>query len=128
MNTLFAKFSQGLVSVLNTETSANDKCWNAHPAFAGVSLKHLVSARDTGGQFSCHLVRIEPGHAIGLHAHPQSQEAHMVMGGSGKCRISGTSHHYQPGTTCLIAAATEHEVLAAHDGLELLAVFSPALC
>lgn len=128
MNTLFANFSQGLVSVSSGETSANDKCWNAHPAFAGVSLKHLISARDTGGQFSCHLVRIEPEQAIGLHTHPQSQEMHMVMGGSGECRISGTSHHYQPGTTCLIAAATEHEVLAAHGGLELLAVFSPALC
>ncbi len=128
MSTLFAEFSQGLVSVQNGEASAGGKSWNAHPAFAGVSLKHLVSAGDTGGQFSCHLVRIEPGHAIGLHTHPQSQEVHMVMGASGKCRISGTSHKYQPGTTCLIAAATEHEVLAAHEGLELLAVFSPALC
>jgi len=43
--------------------------WNPHPKFAGVSLKHLVMGKDTGGRLSLHHVRLDPGCAIGDHTH-----------------------------------------------------------
>lgn len=55
--------------------------WAAHPSFAGVELKQLVSGAQTEGKFSYHLVRIAPGGRIGLHTHP-----HAVGNARGDCR------------------------------------------
>jgi hypothetical protein len=34
--------------------------WSKHPTFEGVELKHLLTSKETSGEFSYHLVKIAP--------------------------------------------------------------------
>lgn len=101
--------------------------WNRHPAFDGVELKHLVTAKETGGQFSFHLVRVAPGKAIGNHVHETQLETHEVIAGSGICVNGGAAVSYAPGVVSVLPAGLPHEVTAGPDGLFLFAKFIPAL-
>lgn len=101
--------------------------WAAHPSFAGVELKQLVSGAQTEGKFSYHLVRIAPGGRIGLHTHPTQLETHEVIAGSGFCLRDGQKIAYEPGVISLLPANVPHEVQAGDEGLYLFAKFIPAL-
>ena len=69
--------------------------WNEHPAFAGVSLKHLLTGNDTDGNFSCHLVRVAAGCKIGNHIHEGKWELHEVLCGQGICQIGSIRIPYK---------------------------------
>ncbi|MDY3795886.1 MAG: hypothetical protein SOZ81_04135 [Agathobacter sp.] len=71
----------------------------SHPTFEGVELKHIITAKDTDGHFSFHLVRIAAGKTIGNHR-----------------------------VISIIPAKIPHEVKAGNEGLYLFAKFIPALC
>lgn len=101
--------------------------WNKHPAFDGVELKHIVTARETGGLFSYHLVRIAPGKAIGSHIHQTQLETHEVIAGTGVCVNDGVRLAYEPGVISILPKGSPHEVTAGPDGLCLFAKFIPAL-
>lgn len=101
--------------------------WNKHPAFDGVELKHIVTARETGGLFSYHLVRIAPGKAIGSHIHQTQLETHEVIAGAGVCVNGGVRLAYEPGVISILPKGSPHEVTAGPDGLCLFAKFIPAL-
>lgn len=102
--------------------------WSPHPAFRGVSLRHLITGAETGGALSAHLVRIEPGCTLEAHTHPGSLELHEVLLGAGRCSLGGREVAYGPGVCGLIPAGTEHSVRAdAEESLYLLAKFAPAL-
>lgn len=60
-NDLFETFDNGSLRLPKSTAEFADIPWTKHPAFDGVELKHIVSAKDTAGQFSYHLVRIAPG-------------------------------------------------------------------
>lgn len=127
MNTLFSAFAAGSVAKQNSHTDAAELDWNPHPAFEGVSLKHLIRGADTNGSFSAHLVRLEPGAEIGDHVHETQWELHEVAGGSGYCVLEGRRIPYEPGVAAVLPEATVHKVRAGEDGLQLLAKFVPAL-
>lgn len=99
--------------------------WNPHPMFAGVYLRHLVTGKDTGGRLSLHHVRIDPGCAIGDHAHAGMVEIHDVFAGRGSCTLAGTSIPYNPGVVGVMPADKVHSVDAGDKGMLLLATFSP---
>lgn len=101
--------------------------WNAHPAFKGVFLKHLVKGEDTDGKFSCHLVKVEPGCEIGEHIHEGKWETHEVIKGKGKCVLIDKEISYELGVCALIPADMKHRVLAGQEGLYLFVEFIPAL-
>ena len=101
--------------------------WNPHPKFAGVSLKHLVTGKDTGGRLSLHHVRIDPGCAIGDHTHAGMVEIHDVIAGSGICTLEGSVIPYAPGIISVMPADRVHRVEAGDGSLLLLATFSPPL-
>lgn len=101
--------------------------WNPHPKFAGVSLRHLVTGKDTGGCLSLHHVRIDPGCAIGDHAHAGQVEIHDVLTGAGTCTLEGKVLSYTPGVVGVMPADQVHRVDAGKDGILLLAMFSPPL-
>lgn len=101
--------------------------WSRHQAFDGVELKHIVTAEETGGQFSYHLVRIAPDKAIGNHIHQTQLETHEVIAGNGTCVNNGTELFYEPGVISILPAGIPHEVKAGPDGLFLFAKFIPAL-
>jgi quercetin dioxygenase-like cupin family protein len=131
MNDLFSDFDCGSVARLAdnavTETLSGELSWHAHPVFAGVALKHLVTAAQTGGRFSAHLVRLEPGAEIGDHVHESSWELHEVAAGSGRCLLGGRPIDYAPGVAAVLPQDVPHSVRAGRDGLRLLAKFVPAL-
>jgi quercetin dioxygenase-like cupin family protein len=110
------------------ETDLNTLPWHAHPRFAGVALRHLVTGAETGGALSAHLVRIEAGCCLESHVHEASLELHEVVRGAGNCDLSGRLVAYAPGVCGLIPAGTRHAVQAAAEGdLYILAKFVPAL-
>jgi quercetin dioxygenase-like cupin family protein len=107
--------------------SATDLPWRQHATFTGVALKHLVTGAETGGAFSVHLVRLEPGAEIGDHVHETSWELHEVAGGGGECVLEGNVIPYAPGSVAVMPLNAGHRVRAGKDGLRLLAKFVPAL-
>ncbi|OPX64820.1 cupin domain-containing protein [Methanoregula sp. PtaB.Bin085] len=101
--------------------------WNPHPKYAGVFLRHMVTGNDTGGRMSLHHVRIDPGCAIGDHAHNGQVETHDVLEGSGTCTLEGKKIAYVPGVLGVMPADKVHRVDAGEGGLLLLTTFSPPL-
>lgn len=124
----FELFNNGKVVWPEKEAGFGEIAWLKHPTFEGVELKHIVTARDTGGKFSYHLVRIAPDCSIGNHIHETQLETHEVIKGSGKCVNEGSPIAYEPGVISIMQAGAPHEVTAGSEGLYLFAKFMPALC
>ena len=120
---IFTLFAEGTLADGDQRLDLASLPWQAHPQFAGVFLKNLVTLAQTGGRFSCHLVRIEPNHAIGWHSHPASIELHEVMRGEGICRTEQGDIRYVPGAMGIMAANSFHEVAAGGQGLFFFAKF-----
>lgn len=120
-------FESGRVALPTSAYSCTEKDWNAHPRFAGVYLKHLVSGEHTGQALSCHLVRIEPGAMLEQHTHDPQWELHEVLEGSGRMRMEGRDIPYTPGAISVIPKGCPHEVHAGENGLIMLAKFFPPL-
>jgi quercetin dioxygenase-like cupin family protein len=72
----------GRLYTINTTEDNNNKQWNAHPAFKGVYLKHLITGTETNGQFSAHIVKVEPGCILDTHIHAGKTEIHEVIVGT----------------------------------------------
>ncbi len=125
---LFEAFNNGYLRLPATTVEFAGIPWSKHPTFEGVELKHIVTAKDTNGQFSYHLVRIAPNKSIQNHIHETQLETHEVIAGSGVCINDGVKIPYVAGTISILPAGIPHEVNAAEDGLYLFAKFFPALC
>lgn len=125
---LFNTFNTGFLRLPDKTVAFEALPWSKHPTFQGVELKHIVTAKDTDGQFSYHLVRIAPFASIGNHIHETQLETHEVICGSGLCINQGASIPYEPGVISIMPAGIPHEVNAGADGLCLFAKFIPALC
>lgn len=127
-NELFEAFNRGRLALIDSEVSFGQTNWAKHPTFEGVELKHIVTAKDTNGLFSYHLVRIEPEKAIGNHIHETQLETHEVIAGDGICINNGVEIKYKQGVISIMPEKVPHEVKAGKDGLYLFAKFMPALC
>ena len=86
-NVLFEKFNEGELRLPGKTVAFKGIAWSKHPTFEGVELKHIITAKETGGTFSYHLVRIAPNKSIKTHIHETQLETHEVMpfAQSGKC-------------------------------------------
>ena len=127
-NDLFEAFNNGFLKLPEKTVPFADIVWTAHPTFEGVALKHIVTATDTDGQFSYHLVRIAPNKSIKNHIHETQLETHEVISGSGVCMNDSVEIPYEVGTISIMPSGIPHEVNAGADGLYLFAKFIPALC
>lgn len=107
--------------------SFKDIPWSKHPTFEGVELKHLLSSKETNGEFSYHLVKIAPNKKIGSHIHETQLETHEVIAGSGICINSKKEFIYESGSISIFPMKVPHEIIAGKDGLYLFAKFIPAL-
>lgn len=101
--------------------------WVSHPLFKGVSMKHLISGKETEGQMSCHVVRVEPECSLDYHVHDGQWELHEVIDGDGTGRLKTRTVSYSAGRVTLIPKGTGHSVKAGESGLVMLAKFFPAL-
>lgn len=127
-NTVFENFNQGKLCLPNIEKEFRSIEWSKHPTFDGVELKHIITGKDTSGQFSYHLVRIAPNKSIKNHIHETQLETHEVIAGAGVCINDRVKLNYVPGSISIFGATVPHEVNAGSDGLFLFAKFFPALC
>lgn len=127
-NNLFEVFNNGTLKLPAKSLEFADIPWAKHPTFEGVELKHIVTAKDTNGQFSYHLVRVAPNKGIKNHIHETQLETHEVIAGSGICINDGAEITYETGCISIMPAGVPHEVNAGNDGLYLFAKFIPALC
>ncbi|MDR2845791.1 MAG: cupin domain-containing protein [Candidatus Methanoplasma sp.] len=124
---LFNKFDNGKYYTQGSEVDLSGIKWNKHAKFEGVEMKDVILGSQTGGAFSYHLIKIEPGKSIGLHTHATQVETHEVISGKGVGTIGGAKYEYVPGALALLPVGVEHSVDAGRDGLQLLAKFIPAL-
>ena len=124
---VFEQFEIGALYIFEKEIDIGAINWSIHNKFEGVALKHLITAKDTEGEFSYHLVRVAPQKKIGLHVHETQLETHEVIAGAGACITGGRRLAYTAGVIAVLPAGVEHEVLAGADGLYLFAKFFPAL-
>ena len=124
----FELFENGKLFLPEKEADFSEIEWSKHPTFIGVELKHIITAKDTDGKFSYHLVRIAPDCSIGNHIHETQLETHEVIKGSGRCVNAGSTIPYGAGTISIMQAGVPHEVHADSEGLYLFAKFMPALC
>ena len=76
---LFEKFNDGFLKLPDALKEFVNIPWSVHPVFEGVELKHIVTAKDTDGQFSYHLVRITPGKSIKNHVHETKLETKITQ-------------------------------------------------
>jgi len=118
---------EGVVFGISEEIKVEELPWNEHPTFSGVALKHLVTANNTDGKFSSHLVRVKSGCEIGKHIHEGKWELHEVMRGHGTCIIESKELEYYGGVTAVIPSDLIHVVKAGDEDLYILAKFIPAL-
>lgn len=125
---VFEAFINGRLAVPGRAIKFEHIEWSKHPIFDGVELKHIITGKDTEGQFSYHLVRIAPGKAIKNHIHETQLETHEVIAGTGVCINDGAEIKYEVGVISIMPAKVPHEVMAGNDGLYLFAKFIPALC
>ncbi|MGF6906364.1 cupin domain-containing protein [Fusobacterium sp. PH5-44] len=124
----FEKFAKEGKLVLDNSIIEFSKIqWSKHPTFDGVSLKHIVTSKETGGDFSYHLVKIEPNKKIGFHIHKDQLETHEVIFGEGKCINNDSEFCYQTGVISIFPIGIKHEITASTSGLLLFAKFFPAL-
>ena len=125
---VFESFNNGQLRLPGKTISFADIAWSKHPVFEGVELKHIITSKDTNGEYSYHLVRIAPNKSILDHIHETQLETHEVIAGDGTCINGGVSQQYTPGTIAILPAKVHHEVRAGEQGLYLFAKFFPALC
>lgn len=127
-NEVFEAFNNGALRLPEQTVPFADIAWSKHPTFEGVELKHIVTAKNTNGAYSYHLVRIAPNKSIKNHIHETQLETHEVIAGNGTCINTGKALSYEPGVISIMPAGVPHEVNAGNDGLYLFAKFMPALC
>ncbi len=124
---LASLISNGIIETGCGQTDCADLAWNPHAAFKGVYLKHLITGDKTGGQLSCHIVRIDPGCTLETHSHDSQWELHEVISGNGTAVLDKKTNPYHPGRSAVIPKDCPHSVQAGQEGLTLLAKFFPAL-
>ena len=128
---LFESFNQNGKLVLSDKLFSlrfGELCFNEHPDFEGVFLKHIITSKQTNGMFSYHLVKIEPNKKIGEHIHKNQFETHEIISGNGVCVNNGTEIIYRPGIISILEKNTPHKIIAGDNGLYIFAKFIPALC
>jgi len=120
-------FQDGQIFLNSHDENVKDLPWHEHPKFSGVSLKHLITAKDSEGKFSSHLVRVKRGCEIGEHIHEGKWELHEVIAGRGTCHIEDKKIDYIEGVAAVIPSDIPHIVQATESDLFIMAKFIPAL-
>ena len=107
-NKVFEAFDTGRFEIPGKTKTFKDIPWSKHPTFEGVELKHILTAKETGGAYSFHLVRIAPNKAILDHIHDPQLETHEVIAGNGVCVNDGWQDELEPELLRTMATSAQH--------------------
>lgn len=121
------QFDEGIIRFPQTEIQSKSLNWYEHPAFKGVYLKDLIPGTETGGQFSCHIVKIEKGCKVGSHSHDAQWELNESLQGNGTFILGDKEIHSGPEYSFVTPPGVEHSVIAGDEDLYVLAKMIPAL-
>jgi quercetin dioxygenase-like cupin family protein len=124
---IVSDFENGAVYSIAEAVNSGDITFTPHAKFKGVAIKHLVTGKTTGGQISCHLVKVEPFCSLDTHVHEKNLEIHEIIDGDGTLFLGGKAYLYHAGTVGVIPAGVAHKVDAGKNGICILAKFTPAL-
>ncbi|NLJ76238.1 MAG: cupin domain-containing protein [Peptococcaceae bacterium] len=127
MNETVRELGAGKVICVDRDVKATELTWQPHASFEGVFLKHLVKGEATGGKFSCHLIRIQSGHAIGGHIHEDKMEFIHIVAGVGRGELGDKRFDCRLGVSIVVPEKIQHSITAGSGDVYLLAKFIPAL-
>ncbi len=127
MQATLEHFDKGRIITTRQKRDSDASPWNPHAKFPGVFMKHLVTAEDSAGSFSTHMVHVCTGHEIGEHIHQTQTELHEVMLGSGICHMAEDQFAYTPGTCVVVPPGVVHRVVADKEDLYMMVTFVPPL-
>ncbi|MDD1729683.1 MAG: cupin domain-containing protein [Methanospirillum sp.] len=108
-------------------TDAEAKPWYSPPGWNGVFLKDLITGKETKGQFSYHLVRIQEHCEVPDHAHDTQWEVNAIFNGNGSFLLEEKIIPIKTGQTFATPPGNHHTVKAGNKELVLTAMFVPAL-
>lgn len=97
--------------------------WGTQP---GIELHWLLDSAlgaSRGGAVA--RMTIEPGAAQGIHRHPGSEEASLILSGSGSALVGGAEVPLEPGNVVFTPTGTAHGIAAGAEPLDLI-VFTAA--
>jgi len=93
-----------------------------------ITLKVLLSGRDTDGSQAVFEDIVEPGVGPGRHIHHQQDETFFFLEGRFDVEVGGVLHHMQPGDVAFVPRGTVHAFKNVGEARgRLRYVFSPAL-
>ncbi|NQS76833.1 MAG: cupin domain-containing protein [Peptococcaceae bacterium] len=127
MNETIRELGAGKVIYVDQDLEVTELAWQPHASFAGVFLKHLVKGGATGGKFSCHLIRIQNGYAIGEHIHEDKMEFIHIVAGVGQGELGSKKFDCRLGVSIVVPEKVKHSITAGSGDVYLLAKFVPAL-
>ncbi len=93
-----------------------------------ITLRVLLSGRDTGGTVAVFEDVVEPGVGPGRHIHNDQDETFFFLEGRFDVEVAGVLHHMEPGDVAFIPRGTVHAFKnVGQSAGRLRYVFSPAL-
>ncbi len=73
------------------------------------------------------LMALQQDEDIGMEVHPENDQFFRVEKGEGEAIINGTSYALKDGTTIIIPAGSEHNIINKGQGeLQMYTIYSPA--
>jgi quercetin dioxygenase-like cupin family protein len=101
--------------------------WAAHPRFAGIQMKQLLTSADNAAA-SISRVQVPPGGVIGWHHHAGQVETVYVLAGEGVLTLGDQEAPFYAGQIVAIPSELEHTVRNDEaETVELLCIFTPPL-
>ena len=100
------------------------KDWAAHPRFATIFMKQLLSG-DNGGPAAVSRVRVPVGEAIGRHIHASQVETVYVLSGQSRLTLGENEVAFSSGHIVPIPAGLAHSLInIGSEPVELLCIFT----
>lgn len=98
--------------------------WAAHPRFATILMKQLLSA-ENGGPAAVSRVRVPVGESIGRHLHASQVETVYVLSGRSRLTLGENEVAFNSGHIVPIPAGTTHSLVnVGSEAVELLCFFT----
>ncbi|PWR69842.1 cupin domain-containing protein [Methanospirillum lacunae] len=118
---------RGRLSFLITKRISTKNPGIPPPGWVGVSLKDIITGKETGGAFSYHLVKITRHCEVPSHDHETQWEWNVILKGTGSFVIQEKETQVTTGETYVTPPGISHTVKAGNSELVITAVFVPAL-
>jgi quercetin dioxygenase-like cupin family protein len=113
------------VSALLSPVAEDEVPWLAHPRFAEISMRQLLTSRDNP-LASVSRVRVPPGGVIGWHHHATQTETVYVLSGQSTLTLGESPVRFCAGHIVAIPPTIQHTLVnEGAEPVDLLCFFTP---